>query len=387
MLTPLMKMGYGVPEAIASLARGMTPLGIETVVGCMDFDDSFPDLQIRRVNPHPPLVLDLAAREGATVVVANGSPFFEVLPALTGKVRTIAYEYGDPTPEMFEADAAERRAIVEHKRTAVYPNVDAVAAISEFVRHDIDWPQARVVVLGVDHIPDLGPKPARRPDDADKALRVGTLMRLGEGEARYKGTDLLPTLRAGIDAVLGEEGRSVQFEVMGRGTESDAERLTAAGFAVHLNASDVERAAYLRDIDVFISPSKWEGMNLPLVEAQALGTPGLAFDTGAHPEFTPLLFRSVADVAVQVAAYNQDREGLLAEHGRAAHAFVRHRLRWQDSSAEMARLIRDQAPLSAPRRPALPRRVADKARRGVLSLRHHGLRETWRRNADKLRRR
>ena len=27
MLTPLMKMGYGVPEAIASLARGMAPLG------------------------------------------------------------------------------------------------------------------------------------------------------------------------------------------------------------------------------------------------------------------------------------------------------------------------------------------------------------------------
>ena len=60
MLTPLMKMGYGVPEAIASLARGMAPLGIETVVGCMDSDDSFGDLTIRHVNPHPPLVLDLA---------------------------------------------------------------------------------------------------------------------------------------------------------------------------------------------------------------------------------------------------------------------------------------------------------------------------------------
>ena len=92
MLTPLMKMGYGVPEAIASLARGMAPLGIETVVGYMDSDDSFGDLTIRHVNPHPPLVLDLAAQEGATVVVANGSPYFAVMPALTGKVRTIAYE-------------------------------------------------------------------------------------------------------------------------------------------------------------------------------------------------------------------------------------------------------------------------------------------------------
>ncbi|TXH44095.1 MAG: glycosyltransferase [Actinobacteria bacterium] len=388
MLTPLMKMGYGVPEAIASLARGMAPLGIETVVGCMDSDDSFGDLTIRHVNPHPPLVLDLAAQEGAIVVVANGSPYFEVLPALTGKVRTIAYEYGDPTPEMFAADAAERRAIVEHKRSAVYPNVDAVAVISEFIRHDIGWPQSHVVVLGVDHIPDLGPKPARRrPAEAvdREPLRVGTLMRLGEGEARYKGTDLLPALREAIADGLGDDAE-VRFEVMGRGTPEDAARLRAAGFTVHLNATDVERAAYLRELDVFVTPSKWEGMNLPLVEAQALGTPGLAFDTGAHPEFTPLLFRSVADVALQVAAYSDDRDGLLAEHGRAARAFVRDRLRWQDSAERMARLIRDQAPSTAPRRRRLPARLADQARRGLLSVRHHGLRETWRRNSAKLRR-
>lgn len=385
MLTPLMKMGYGVPEAIASLARGMAPLGIDTVVGCMDSDDSFGDLQIRRVNPHAPLVLDLAAQEGATVVVANGSPFFEVLPALTGKVRTIAYEYGDPTPEMFDADAAERRAIVEHKRSAVYPNVDAVAAISEFIRHDIGWPQARVIVLGVDHIPDLGCKPAACA--AAAPLRVGTLMRLGAGEARYKGTELLPQLRSATADALSAHDGAVRFEVMGRGTQADADRLREAGFTVHLNASDVERAAYLRELDVFISPSRWEGMNLPLVEAQALGTPGLAFDTGAHPEFTPLMFRSVADVALQVAAYDSDREGLLAAHGAGAYAFVRGRLRWQEAAEQMARLIRDQAPLDAPRRRRLPARVADKARRGVLSLRHHGLRETWRRNADKLRRR
>ena len=208
-------MGYGVPEAIASMARAMAPLGIETVVGCTDTDGSFTDLNIQLVNPHAPLVLDLAAREGATVVVANGSPFFEVLPKLTGKLRTIAYEYGDPTPEMFDDDAADRREIADSKRVEVYPHVDAVAAISEFVRHDIGWPDTRVIVLGVDHIEDLGPKPEPLADAEPKPLRVGTLMRLGVGEARYKGTDLLAPLRSAIAEAVGGD---VQFEVMGRGT-------------------------------------------------------------------------------------------------------------------------------------------------------------------------
>ena len=64
-------------------------------------------------------------------------------------------------------------------------------------------------------------------------------------------------------------------------------------------------------------------MNLPLVEAQALGTPGLAFDTGAHPEFTPLLYRSVADVAEQIAAYHRDRR--LFGRARSRRARLRAR--------------------------------------------------------------
>ena len=365
MLTPRMRMGYGVSEAIAALATAMQPHGVDSVVGTPESDGHFTDVPVFRVRADTESVLDLAARVGATVVMAHGSPFFEVLPDLTGRVRTIAYEYGDPTPEMFADDALHRREIADRKKTEVYPHVDAVAAISEFVRHEIEWPEASVIILGVDHVPDLGPK-KRRKDVGP--FRVGTLMRLGTGEARYKGVELLPLLRDEIAAQV----PNLRFEVMGRGEAADALALEQQGFTVYRNASDAERTAFLREIDVFISPSKWEGTNLPLVEAQALGTPGFAFDTGAHPEFTALVFPSVALVAEQVAAYARNPL-LLEEHGRRARSFVREKMQWSAAGAQLAALVKDQAPVLPPARKPLRVRVQRKVRRGFQLLRRYGV--------------
>lgn len=373
MLTPRMRMGYGVSEAIAAAAPFMARHGVRVVVGTPENDGHYADLTVVRAKADPEGVLDLAARHGASVVMAHGSPFFEILPALRGRVRTIAYEYGDPTPEMFADDMELRKQIATAKLTDVYPHVDAVAAISEFIRHEIRWPATEVIILGVDHVPDQGPK---RPRGAGAPpLRVGTLMRLGAGEARYKGVELLPQIQQAIRQLY----PPVQFEVMGRGEQADADALTEAGFVVHRNATDAQRTEYLRSLDVFISPSKWEGTNLPLVEAQALGTPGLAFDTGAHPEFTPLVFSSVALMAEQVAAYAEDR-ALLEEHGRLSREFVRARMQWERTGAQLAALVKDLAPEPPPMRRSPWQRVKRKARRGVLSLRVHGVMGTIRRN-------
>jgi Glycosyl transferases group 1 len=380
MLTPHMKMGYGVSETIRALAHAMSRLRVTTVVGCLERDQHFDSLDIHRVSADPAQILDLMARIRAGVVVAHGSPFFEVLPQLTPHVRTVAYEYGDPTPEMFSHDAELRRRIADDKKTSVYPNVSAVAAISEFIRHDIGWPAAGIIRLGVDHIVDLGAKPWLPPPDPGAPLRVVTLMRLGEGEAHYKGNEILPLIRG---AVLSERP-DVRFEVMGRGTETDAARLEQQGFRVHLNATDEQRAQFLRDADVFVSPSQWEGCNLPLVEAQALGTAGLAFDTGAHPEYTPFVFPSVSLLAHQIVAYNDDRAGLLRDHGRVSYRFVRDTMSWDRAALEFKDLISGTNDHAPPRRPPLPRRVRSRARSVRLSIAHRGLGGTAKLAASRL---
>lgn len=371
MLTPWLSRGFGLAEVVNALSRELGSLGIPVIVGVMDEDRTFSDVDARQVPADAAAITRLAAKVGATVVVAHGSPYLEILPDLP--LGTIAYEHGDPTPEMFGDDAAERRRMVNRKQTAVYPRVDAVVAISEFIRHDIDWPSATVITNGVDHIPDQGRKTLVPPRPADKPLRVGTLMRLGPGEVRYKGNDLLPLIREQAQV------RLASFEVMGSGTETDAAALRSAGFVVHLNTTDEQRLAFLRGIDVFVTASRWEGCNLPLLEAQSLGTPGLAFDTGAHPEFTPFVFSSVALMAHQLAAYGLDPGGLLRDHGDAAYEFVRSRFTWEAAALRLVTLINRVDPGTAPARIPLSSRARVMSRRTRNSVSEHGAVETAKR--------
>lgn len=327
-----MAMGFGVSVVIAELARRLAVLGHASHVGCIEHDDSWPDLDLHVVPGEPAAIAALAAKVGATIVVAQTTPYFEALPALPPPLIRVAWEHGDPTPSLFADDAAERAAIARFKRDHVYGAIDHVLASSHFLRHDIGWPQATVIHLGCDHITDCGPKPASAFAPG-RPIRVGTLMRLGVGEAFYKGGDLfLAAMRAAKAS-----GLDAQFAVMGRGTEADAESFRAEGVEVHLNATDDERLTFLRGLDVLITPSLWEGFNLPLVEAQALGTVGLAFDTGAHPEVTPQLASSPDDVLRQLSAYAADRR-LLGEHSALAYGFVRQRFPWSRAAERLAAL-------------------------------------------------
>lgn len=333
MAAPVMARGFGLPEVIAALVPELDRLGVQTEVACQTTDGLFGGFPIHaEVEPTAESVLALARRVRADAVVAHGSPFFEVLPDLRGKLLTVAYEHGEPPAVLFD-DVEERARREQYRREHVYGHVDRVVAISEFIRDEIGWPSAFVIPNGVDHIPDQGTKAWLPPRDPGQPLRVGLLMRLGQGESRYKGNDLLPQLRTAADDI----GVQARWEVMGRGSDHDGWLLTSKGFAVHLNATNEERERYLRDIDVFVTLSKWEGCNLPLLEAQALGTPALAPDTGAHPEFTPLCFSSLPAMAQQLRAYAHDPV-LLRTHGDMCYRQARART-WSDAAADLVRVM------------------------------------------------
>ena len=69
----------------------------------------------------------------------------------------------------------------------------------------------------------------------------------------------------------------------------------------------------------------------PLVEARAVGTASVAFDTGAHPEVTPLLFSSLDELVPFIAQCSRERP-LLRHHSTTAYRFVRGRFRWADTA-------------------------------------------------------
>ena len=245
---------------------------------------------------------------------------------------------GDPSPELFDRDRAARHAERQRKQTQCYPAADAIVAISRFVRHDIGYEVGRqpevLIYNGCDHAPDLGPKTATEITPAGRPLRVGTLARLGSGEAHYKGTAEF----IGMIGALRDRGIGVTPCFLGRGTMDEAARFTREGFEVHLNASDGQKWEYLRSLDVFVSCSRWEGFNLPLVEAQALGTVSLALNVAAHPEVTDKTFVDISALIRHVVCYHADRE-LLHRDSMHAYQVTRAKFRWEEAADHLEDLI------------------------------------------------
>lgn len=324
-LTYRMMQGFGVDVVIAQFAKFATAFGHSIVIGCIEKDHTYSELDIHLISPDLRSVDKFCLENKLDIVIAHTTPFFEVLPKLRHVKKRIAWEHGDPTPEFFDLDQEERKRIKKNKIEHVYPHVDDVIAISEFIRSDIQWPSAKVITNGSDHVRSYNCK-SKDELFCNEKLKIGTMMRLGAGESKYKGNALF------LDLVkqIRNAGFSIDAYVLGRGTEQDAIAFKRVGIMPILNAPHVEKVAYLRELDVFVSSSLWEGFNLPLVEAMRVGTVSLAYDTGAHPEVTPLLFRCVDDLVVQIKEYISNKD-LLLEHSIMCQKFTTHRHNWLSS--------------------------------------------------------
>lgn len=323
-------MGFGVAVVIDNLAQALASRGHRVDVGCVHWDQKQGhNYQVHVVDVNAASLHKLASELQSEYVIAHTSPFFELLPQLSGPYQRWVWEHGDPTPELFPFDGMERRHIAENKHQNVYPNVDRVIAISEFIREDIGWSAAELIYDGCDHL-----RPAKPSLPSSKGLRVGTLMRLGKGEAFYKGNQLYMDL---IEHCRTHSG-DLEFFLMGRGSKDDARSFEELGVVTYRNATDQERAQYLADLDVFVSLSLWEGFNLPLVEAMMSGTFAIAFDTGAHPEVTPAVVSSLAEMGSLILALGENR-AVLRERSESARKYVSKKYQWKKSVDSMLKLM------------------------------------------------
>lgn len=329
LLTSVMKRGYGVSVVAREVADRMGAAGWKMTIGCLESDEFYAGDDVVTLIPSSQTIFEFCQSNGIEVVVAQTSPYFEVLPALEMWIPTVVFEHGDPTPTMFEHDVSEREQIKVHKLKRVYPKVDEVLTSSFFLRADIDWPNAKVVALGCDHVVDFGPKSFDGNSQPAAPLRIGTLMRLGSGEAFYKGLGEFLSI---VDEF--QDRPEFEFAIMGRGEETDRLWWEERGVRCLLNASDEERSTFLSELDVLISPSQWEGFNLPLVEAHASGTVGLAFDVGAHPETTPFLLSNLADATFLLEEWQRDRSKLHVASLRC-YNYARKKFPWQATATEL----------------------------------------------------
>ncbi len=114
-------------------------------------------------------------------------------------------------------------------------------------------------------------------DDEVLLLYVG---RINPHDQPYKGT-------AELMASAGELRQNYpesRMMMAGIGSDYDVKLCEEAGIIPVIEAPQKWMAGLYLASDIYCSCSKWEGFNLPLLEAQSFGKPAVAYRIGAHPE-------------------------------------------------------------------------------------------------------
>lgn len=150
-----------------------------------------------------------------------------------------------------------------------------VSRISGKEYQEIGFPESKIV-----HIPNGVEVPSGRKDFPDGIKRVISTSRLSE----EKGMDVL--LRAWADVVKHEKG--LQLTIMGYGPLESELKLLSRSLGIEKFVEFIGRVenvgAQLRNAELFVLPSRSEGLSNALLEAMSYGLPCIATWVGGSVE-------------------------------------------------------------------------------------------------------
>ena len=137
---------------------------------------------------------------------------------------------------------------------------------------------------------------------------VLNVCRFEHAERRYKGIDTYAEVARRFREARPELASRVDFVLCGKAASEDVKEVEALGLTVVANASDQELADLYAAADVYMNFSRWEGYNLGIGQALAMGLPVIASDIQAHRDFgvtvtndpgaAAVLFGPLADAAL-----------------------------------------------------------------------------------------
>ncbi len=319
MLSSKFEVGHGVAVVVEMLARGLEEQGCTVFIGAPAAKRPMPWQAGQVIEVADPLAAArLAVTFDINVVMAHTPPFYSVFQLLPPGVASIAYDHGEPPPALFP-DGGERR-LVDAKKFAAMHYADRLLAISEPVRQANPNPNCGLLKLGNTHLTRWGVDSAERRIAA-RVTRgwVGQLVllnvcRFHESERCYKGVDFYVNLRRALDLLHPEIGAFTRCVLAGKASRADAAALANAGLDVIANPSDEILADMYHAADLYVSFSRWEGYNLGIGQALALGLPVIASDIPAHRAFEITVVDELAEAVAAVVRAFCDKTR--AEHPR-----------------------------------------------------------------------
>ncbi len=297
------------------------------------------------------------------IVISGGWPFvsaIDVFKQIAGQV--VFMDFGVvPLEGLPEGTQRNLQRLIEVRREHL-KNADLIITNSAFtartqaVKDSAGKPEVRAVLHGAGHIEmdmwkaeDVG-APVSRGDALALVRRVKSegrpaILALGRWEPGcYKNS------AAAIEVVekLSQTHPGASLFVLANARDlPSTPGLHALGFP-----DDAEMADVMRECDLGICTSLWEGFNLPLAEMQWVGKPVLVFDVGAHPEVAMhpwFLCRDPGDMVHKASELLSGR-GLEAAEREQARQKFRQYFTWERSTADIAALLQT----SRPKRVSLP---------------------------------
>lgn len=283
-------VGHGVPVVLSIHAAALVKHGYEVLVAGPRTERDFPYPGCDRVEVHDPLsAATLASLHGIDVIIAHTPPFYNVARWTGAHPVVIAYDHGEPPPAWFP-DAKERESLLAEKDQSLVM-ATAVYAISAAIRSESRTPVTGVIPLGNAHLGQWsGGHDARRlavrtrRGWQDKFV-VLNVCRFHNSERRYKGVDLYAEVFGKAKRLQDASTKEIIFVLCGKGTPADVAAMNSLGLTVEANVTDDEMTDLYCAADAYANFSQWEGYNLGIGQALAMGLPVIASDIPAHRAF------------------------------------------------------------------------------------------------------
>jgi len=319
---------------IQQQARRLVELGYEVIIAGPSSEREFAFPGCERVVLESSRQAAVHAFEAdVSLVIAHTPPFFE-LPVLLGRhIPLLAYDYGEPAAEFFPEPTRSYLLNVGIQKRLAAPLTTAIATISQAVKDETLNPDARVVGLANSHLPAWSEAMRGRRDEARRRLGwegrfvVLTVCRFHENERAYKGLDKVAAVLREFPYLHPGRAGDVIFALAGAGSPEDVGSVAELGFSVHPNVPDEVLTDLYAAADGYMSFSRWEGYNLGISQALAMGLPVAASDIPAHREFPVFTSNSTLLVCDWLAreverGTDRDRRAIVVDWATHTDRFV-----------------------------------------------------------------
>lgn len=305
--------GHGVPVVLKLQAERFVECGYHVVIGGPQSEKDMEYPGCERVEVHDPRIAAvIAAERGIDVIVAHTPPFFSVARWTGDYPRVVAYDYGEPPPSLFP-DSEARQAILDEK-DQVLVMCDRVFAISDAIAAESRTPVSGVIPIGNVHLGRWDTSLQDRREYArakhgwTDCFVVLNVCRFHRAERAYKGIEAFIYSRDALKIVDSDLAKRTVFVLCGKGDQGDIAAMKAEGLTVAANVSDEEIIDLYCAADAYANFSTWEGYNLGIGQALAMGLPVVASDIPAHRAFSVSVTNRPMEAASMLAGIARKKQ-------------------------------------------------------------------------------